>query len=381
MDFSYSDSQTLFQRSVERYCSENYGLSARALALNKLTLHDRKKWKEIGDLGWLGASLPLESYGSGGSIIEAAIILEIFGRHLVDLPYVEHALVVGHIVSRLPPTQEIEDLLSSIVSGEATVAFAHREIEGGRDLHFVQTSAKPTKEGKVQLNGRKSIVVGGPNVDQFIVSARTSGEATDRGGVSLFLLNRKREGMITHDYRLLDGTNACDLVLEDVQADSQCILGEDNSFEFTEMASDLEDIGFCAEALGIVESVLWMTRNYLRDRKQYGSTLASFQALQHRMADMFVEVELSRSTLFHALSMIGHSDRATRHANVLGARIRIGNSAKYVCKEAIQLHGAMGMVEDNLIGKYFKRICVVFGQKGGLDEQLDMLSSLKFDER
>lgn len=379
MDFSFSDSQTVFQHSVERYCSEHYDLSNRAMSLNKQGSFDKNRWRDLGKLGWLGASLPIDAHGAGGSIIEAAIILELFGRHLVGLPYVEQALIAGHILSKLAKTQEINDLLFRVVNGETIISLAHREIAGDGDIHFVQTSVKPTESGLMRLDGRKSIVVGGANADQFIISARIKGDNRDRQGICLFLLPKDVGGLVLRNFRLLDGTEACDLILDNCLVDyNKMVSGPEDSTDLLKLASDLEDVGYCSEALGIVENTLWTTRNYLRDRRQYGSALASFQALQHRMADMFVEVELARSTLLHALSMIDYPDHAHRHLNVVAARIHIGNCARYVCKEAIQLHGAMGMVEDNIIGKYFKRICAVFGQKGGLAEQLDRLCSREF---
>jgi alkylation response protein AidB-like acyl-CoA dehydrogenase len=374
MDFSLSFSQTALQDSVKRFCREHYSLKSRASLLRSSDGYSRDHWKTFASLGWLGVTLPSDVHGLDATAIESAIILGEFGRALVVEPYWSCALMAGHLINSGNARQRSE-LLVPLVAGELMVAVAHSEALSGSYVEHVETRAEDRGGGAYLLNGRKTMVVGGQGADKLIVSARTSGETKDRNGISLFVLDCAAEGVSRRAYQFLDGTKACDVDLADVRAEGALIGRRDAGGAALNWAIDQAIVGLCAEAVGIIDSALWMTRDYLRTRRQYGVTLSTLQALQHRMADMFVEVELSRSMLFRALGSLGHPDETVRRTSVLAAHIHVCKSGMFVCKNAVQLHGAMGMTEEHMIGQYFKRLVVISGLFGGMDQELECVAT------
>jgi alkylation response protein AidB-like acyl-CoA dehydrogenase len=337
----------------------------------------RAYWSTFAELGWLGVALPADVNGSGGGAVENALILEEFGRSLVLEPYWSCAVFAAQLLNYRATREQRFELLKPLVDGNLLIAVAHSEANAGACVEHVEAHAIDDINDGFVISGRKSLVVGGASADKFIVSARTSGATEDRVGISLFVVDRLASGLSRRHYKLLDGSVACDIEMTNVRVNKNDILGHrDSGAEAVELAVDQAAVGLCAEAVGIMDSVLYITSEYLKTRRQYGVTLSTFQALQHRMADMFVEVELSRSMLLRALSALNHEDRTARHLAALAARIHVSKSGKFVCNNGIQLHGAMGVVEEQMIGQYFKRMVVTSGLFGGVDQQLTRYSSL-----
>jgi alkylation response protein AidB-like acyl-CoA dehydrogenase len=376
MEFALSTVQTALQDSVRRFCRSNYDLQKRRDLLESADGFSRDHWTTFAELGWLGVALPSDAGGAGQTAIESAIILEEFGRALMAEPYLSCALMSGHILDSCANPAQRAQLLTPLIQGKLMVAFAHFETDRA-NLECVDSQAIVLDSGAFSITGKKRLVIGGASADKIIVTARTSGKYPCAEGVGLFVIDRCAEGLLLRDYTLLDGSRACDLDMNGVRVEQENILVlQGTGLATVNFAVDRGIVGLCAEAVGIIDSVLWLTRDHLRRRRQYGVALGSFQALQHRMADMFIEVEMSRSILLYALSVLDESSPEARRASVLAAYLHVCKSGKFVCQNGVQLHGAMGMTEDHLIGQYFKRLTVISGMFGTLDQQSGRLTDL-----
>lgn len=371
MDFELSEEQTLLRQTVRSYCQANYRFNDRQAILHGAEGFSRQHWKAYAELGWLGAAMPKELGGIGGSVIDNVVILEEFGRHLVLEPFISCVMLAAPAVYSAACGEQRERLLPRVIGGELLLALAHGEQEARGDLQFVETRADRRTNGRYVITGRKSWVPGGSSADMLIVSARTSGEVRDRSGISLFLLPSDATGLTRRSYRTVDGGHAADLELCDVEVDSEALIGNDGeALPAIVDAVNQAIVGVCAEAVGAMDSVVTITRDYLKTRRAYGTTLSTFQALQHRLADMLVELELSRSILYRALAAGASDDRSVRRRAVSAAKALIGRSGRFVGAYGIQLHGGMGFSDEYIIGHLFKRLTVIEKLFGNSDFHL-----------
>jgi alkylation response protein AidB-like acyl-CoA dehydrogenase len=359
MDFALTDEQTLLRDSVSRYLDKKYDFAACGTVVERHGGFSREQWSAFAGMGWLGAGLPEAAGGFGGSAIESAIVLEELGRALVVEPYVALAVLAPRTLLQASDAAARASLAESI-AGTSVIAVAHGEERARGRLAHVTSAAKRAARGGYVIDGCKSRVLGGPVADRFIVSARTSGSADDARGITLFALHANAPGMRRHDYRLIDGSVACDLVFERVEAGPDDVLGEaGGAFRVLEHAHFHAIAGACAEALGVMERATWTTRDYLQQRRQFGVPIASFQALQHRLADMVIALEQSRAMLHCALSALEcERDDERRHA-VAAAKAKIGHAGRFVAGQAIQLHGGIGITDEYVIGHCLKRLIVI----------------------
>jgi alkylation response protein AidB-like acyl-CoA dehydrogenase len=359
MDFSLSAEQSALRDNVRRFCREQYGLKQRQLVARDDQGFRRAHWNQFAELGWLGAALSEDAGGFGGSAIECAIIAEEFGRALVLEPYVTSVAAAQAIRSSVS-APACRELLDPLVSGQILFALAHSEPGDGGGCSYVATRARKNPAGEYILNGRKSPVTCGSHANRFVVSARTAGEAGDREGLSLFVIDSSLPGILARPFRLLDGTSATEVELREVVVPATALLGtEGAAIEAIEAATALLLVGLCAQAVGAMDDVIAVTSSYLKTRRAYGTTLITFQALQHRLADMLIEVELSRSITYKALAVFaGTQETARRLAAASAAKALVGRAARYVGANGIQLHGGMGMVEEYVIGQHFKQLTV-----------------------
>lgn len=377
MEFSLSTAEMALRDSLRRFCRDHYSQQIRASLLQSRDQFGREHWGMFAELGWLGAALPADVGGGEGGVNEIAIISEEFGRALVVEPFWACAVVASHLINRRADHRQRVDLLAPLVRGAVVVVLAHSEEDAGGLIEHVETRAERHGDGIYCLNGKKTLIVSGSTADKFIVSARTQGGSRDRGGIGLFLVDRSAVGLSRFDYVTIDGMAACNLDLHNVRVrEADRIGGPDSAFEDIEETWEWGILALCAEAVGIMDGVLWITRDYLRMRRQYGVALASFQALQHRMADMYVELELARSMLFRAISLLDLPASQQRHGEMIAAYIKVCQSGGFVCRNGIQLHGAMGMVEGGMVGQYFKRMVVISGLFGGTEKQLQKFIDL-----
>jgi alkylation response protein AidB-like acyl-CoA dehydrogenase len=269
-----------------------------------------------------------------------------------------------------------QQLLPPLIRGDLLLALAHFESESRGDVRFLETRAVRTPAGGYLLTGRKSLVLGGASADVLVVSARTSGEARDRHGMSLFLVRPDARGLVRRPFRTVDGGQAAELLMDDVPVDRMSLVGQDGeAITALEDAIDRAIVGACAEAVGAMDRVVTCTRDYLKTRRAYGATLSTLQALQHRLADMLVELELSRSSLYRALAALASWERSSRRIAVSAAKALIGRSARLVGGHGIQLHGGMGMSDDYVIGHLFKRLTTIEALFGTSEFHLTRVAS------
>ncbi|KRA59101.1 hypothetical protein ASD89_24680 [Caulobacter sp. Root656] len=369
MDFSPTQEQAALKESARRLCERDYGFEQRRHRMRGAEGFSRDLWKTFADLGWLGAGLSEDDFGYGGGPVETALLQEEFGRVLLVEPYLSCAIIAARAIVALGDPGRKEALLAPLVAGEKLVALAHNEAPMRGDDAAVRTEAKGAADGW-RLSGRKAFVLGGSSADILLVSARTP------GGVSLFEVPADAAGLEVVAYHAVDGRRVADLVLTDVALDDAARIGpEGGALPGIELAVDHGVIALMAECVGAMDAALWLTRDYLTTRKQFGVTLNTFQALQHRMADMLVETELARSMLLRGIAALSDPDPRARRAGVSAAKVQIAEAAVKVTGEAIQMHGGIGVTEEYVVGHFYKRAVLARGLFGSIDLHLERFAA------
>ena len=360
MDFVLTEEQKLIRQTVRSYCDKQYRFPDRLNLLRSTERSNRKHWKAYAEFGWLGAILPEDVGGSAGSLVDLAILLEELGRYLPIEPFVPCAVLAGQIINAAASPEQRQTLLPPMIRGELLLALAHTEAPGRGDTHFVQTRAVQTSRGRYAITGHKPLVLGGGSADMLVIAARTAGDSRSRYGLSLFLVPPDAPRLERRSFFLFDGEEAAELRLHEVEVEAGALLGvEHEAADAIEDAIDHAIVCTCAEAVGAMDNVVTSTRDFLKTRKAYGTTLSTFQALQHRLADMLVELELSRSMLFRVIGALASPERLVRRKAVSAAKALIGKSGRWVGAQGVQLHGGMGMAEDYVIGHLFKRLSAI----------------------
>lgn len=314
----------------------------------------RAALKTFAGMGWTGLGLPEAAGGYGGTAADLAVVAEELGRGLVSEPFIGCAVTPGALLSASGARQD----LSALVAGETVFAVAHDEPEARGKTAWVTTRARRDGNAWV-LDGFKCMVIGAPAADTFLVSARTSGADDDSNGLSLFRVARDAPGLTLNACRTIDNQQVADLTLAGVRLGPDALTGaEGDAFQALDAMMTCTIMIACADAVGAMEQALWITRDYLKTRKQFGAALADFQALQHRLADMFVELELARASLARGLAALDIDNADQRRALVSASKARIGRAGFFIGAQGIQLHGGMGMTEECVIGHYFRRLKV-----------------------
>jgi alkylation response protein AidB-like acyl-CoA dehydrogenase len=359
-----SDERQLLRDSAAGLLARSYSFAARRDMLRDRGRAFRTNWQSFAGMGWLGTAYAEDVGGLGGTAGDLAVLAEELGRALVLEPFLGCAVLAGRVLDLAATERQRHDLLAPLIAGENLVALAHDEPGARGDNAFVAAQATTSGDG-YRLAGAKCVVLGGDMAHHFIVSARTAGAADERQGVTLFVVERDAPGLRCMPRRLIDGRGVADLVLEDVAVGRQAVLGAiDGAFPALDGALAETTVMAAAEAVGAMDQALWLTCDYLKVRHQFGSALADFQALQHRLAEMYVEVEKSRSILRFGLDALSTGDGAARTRAVSAVKSRVGRSGFFVGAEAVQLHGGIGMTEEYAVGHYFKRLCafdILFG--------------------
>ncbi|MEJ0045319.1 MAG: acyl-CoA dehydrogenase [Rhodospirillales bacterium] len=374
MQFSLNEEQTQLQDSVRRWVQKNYGFAQRRAIEQSDAGFSRAHWATMAELGWLAAAFPEDVGGLGGSTIEAAIVAEEFGRALVLEPFLAVGVLAAEVLNRVGTDAQRETRLPPVLAGETIPVLAHAEREAGGELAYVATRAEP--DGAAwRLRGTKTAVLAGPQADQFLISARTDGAPGAADGVTLFCLPASHAGLMQRPYRTTDGRCACDLVLHDAVAAAPDVIGTIGGAMPGLRAAHARAIAvLCAEAVGVMDQALWTTRDYLLTRRQFGVAIGTFQVLQHRAADMYVAVEAARAAGWRALAHLDDADPDGRDNAAASAKIQVGKCGHFVCGQAIQLHGAIGVTEEYVIGHHFKRMMTLQQLFGHAEQHLRRLA-------
>lgn len=343
MNFALNDEQVSLERSLEGYLSDRYTRSSAVSGSH---------WAAFAALGWLGAALPEDVGGSSGGPVETMVVMQAFGRHAVVEPYLATA-VLGAEILRLADDPELGvPWLSGIADGSRQLAVGYAEPQARFEVHDIATTAVRHAD-EWRLDGRKLMVLNAPDADAIIVSARTSGGRQDRAGIGLFLIPCDAPGLELRSYVTQDGFAAADLTLSDVRLPLTARLIS-AAGEALEAVIDAASVALCAMAVGCMAACVEATGAYLKLRRQFGRPLASFQALQHRMVDMQIALEESRSLMFAATIALasGHEVRKA----VSAAKITVGEAARKIGEEAVQMHGGIGITDEYAIGRFYKRL-------------------------
>lgn len=366
MDLTLTDEQEMLRDGLTRFMQESYSFEQRRPLVGSEQGFSAEHWRTFAELGWLALGLPDEAGGIPCSFVELALVMESFGSGLVLEPYASNNVLSSRILERAENAVLRRETLSAMAEGNARVALAHSEPQTRYELDDVRIAAQAKGDGHI-LRGTKVLVLDGPSADKLIVSAQLDGSP------ALFLIDRRSPGVKLHPYRLLDDTFAADVVLDDVRVTGADLLTRSKVIDILEEARDRFILAKVAETLGGMERVLQITGEYVRSRSQFGQPLFKFQATQHRLAEMFVEVQETRSILYCGLAHIDSEPRARRRA-ISAAKVVAANAGRIVGGLGIQLHGGMGMTEEYSVGHYLKKFITTEKLFGDTDYHLARLA-------
>lgn len=368
MDFQLTSEQEQLRDTLAGFLAARYDLARSREIAGSDAGWQPAIWQAFADdLGILGAALPEDAGGSGGGPVEVMVVAEQLGRALVVEPYVDTVVLGGGVFGRAGAT----DVLKGVAAGSVRIAPALAEPGSGHTAHDVSLTARRSGGGWV-LSGAKVVVPGVPQATHLLVSARTSGGRRGLDGISLFAVpvdvDAPPAGLRIDPFRTVDDRHAADLVFDEVRLPDAALLGaEDRGWDLLAPALDEAVAAVCAEAVGCLRTVLADTVAYARERRQFGQPIGSFQALQHRMVDMHMEMEQAVSATYLATLRLG-SEPAERARAVSAAKVTVSRAARFVGQSAVQLHGGMGMTQELAVGHYFKRLTAIEYEFGSADQ-------------
>jgi alkylation response protein AidB-like acyl-CoA dehydrogenase len=366
VDFDFSEEQQMLRDGIARYVQQEYTFEKRQRIVRDEGGFSASHWRQFAQLGWLQMLFREEHGGLGGTAVDLIALMEPLGQGLVLEPFVATAVLGGGLIAATGTDAQRAAWLAPLMQGELQLAFAYAEQQSRYTLADVITTASRRGEGYV-VNGRKTVVLNGGLADRILVSVRTAGERRDRDGISLLLVDGTSVGLQRIRYQTVNGDQAAELVFHDVTVPAEHLLGvEGAALPAIEQAIDRATLAICAEAVGAMEVLYRRTVEYSRLRKQFGVPIGSFQALQHRMVEMFIEHEQARSLLLMA-AMRCDSAGAPDARSISALKSRAGKAARHIGQEAIQIHGGIGITEELDVGHYFKRLTTIQNLFGSTD--------------
>jgi len=381
IELELNDEQVMLRDAAERYLRDHYDFGkVRSLAASAEDMSD-EAWRAMAELGWLGLALPEHLGGQACGLAEVVLIAEELGRALVPSPFLSTAVLAVELLRRTPASPDRDDWLRRIATGDLRVALAHLEpgmgylssLTGGA----AGLMAYPCDAGW-RLTGHKLLVCGAPAAGLLVVSARFAGAAPDGSDWGLYAVDAHAPGISCEPYDLLDGTRAADVTLTDVTIKSDALLASGAQADaLLGAALDAAALAAVADALGCMEAILELSSTQLKSRSQFGQTLSRFQALQHRMAEMFVEVQETRSLLVQGLVNLERSDDE-RSAAVSAAKAYADRAGRFVGSQGVQLHGGLGVSDEVAVGHYYKRLLFLGKVFGDAEDHLERYVRLRF---
>lgn len=376
MDFNFTEEQSMLRDTIASFLQDKYDFDTRRKIVSSDSGWRADYWKAFAEeLGILGAPFSEELGGLGGGAVDNMIVMEEFGKALVIEPYLGTVVIGGGFLKHSGHA-DAASVIEGIIGGTTTIAFAYGEPQARYTWRDLKTTAKKDGAGWI-LNGHKAVVIGAPFATHLIVTARTGGAQRDAGGVGVFLVDKSLPGIVTRDYPTVDGNRASEVYFENVSVPADALLAEDG-LALVDKVIDEATAAVGAEAVGVLRKLHEGTLDYAKQRKQFGTAIANFQVLQHRMVDMFIELEQSVSMTY--MATIKLEEGADERAKAVSAmKVRIGRACKFVGQNAIQIHGGMGMTDELAIGHYFKRASMIEGLFGSVDHHLKRYEALSFD--
>lgn len=370
MNFELSDEQQQLADSVRKYLATHYGFEQRQAIVNSANGHSDAVWRALVEMGLTAIVLPEADGGFGGGALDLMPVMEACGEALVVEPLLD-GIVAGRLVASAGTAAQRAALLPGLVDGTAALAFAY--LEPGR--RYAQapeaTTARASADGWV-LDGAKSVVVGAASAARLIVSARTD------AGASLFAVDPRAAGVSLNPSRTVDGLRVADVAFQGVQLGQDALLGDAGAAQpHIDEALDFACALQCADAIGAMRHAHEATLEYTKTRKQFGTPIASFQVLQHRMVEMLISFEQARSMAILAAARVdGAHDADQRRRAVSGAKVKIADAARLISQESVQLHGGMGMTEELKVSHTFRRLTMAGQRFGDADHHLERYATL-----
>ncbi len=368
MDFSYTEEQQMLQESVLKFVQNQYDFDTRNKIIASEDGYSKEYWQLFAELGWLTVPFDEADGGFGGSAVDMAVMMEEFGKAMLVEPFSATAIVAGRLISELGEGELRTQLLTQIMEGKLLVSLAHSEASGRFNPARIDTTAVSSGDSIV-INGSKINVLNGGSADKLLVVARESGAVTDRDGISVFVVDAGAAGITINRYANVDGKSAAEITFKDVTvSDADRIGAAGSAIAALESVTDRAALAAAAEALGAMDSLLTKTVEYSKTRKQFGTAIGTFQALQHRMADMFIQCQLARSiVVMAAMKLDSAATPAEKAKAVSSAKSRVGKAIRVVGEEAVQIHGGIGTTQELDVGHLFKFVTALEMQYGNTD--------------
>ncbi len=377
MNFDLTEEQQMLVDSVTKFVANDSNAERFRKLRDDEIGWDKAMWAKMAEQGWLSIAIPEKQGGFGGTFLDMAIILEQLGRGLVPEPIIASAVLAGGILSDVGTEAQREAFLDPMIAGSTSLAFAYAESQGRYALSDCKTTA--TKDGDGwKISGEKVWVLNGHAADQIIVAARTGGGQFDDEGLSLFVVDGDAAGLERIRVPQMDGQRSAILRFSDVAVGADRLLGrEGGARPVIELAVDRGAAAACAEGFGCAQELFERTVAYLKEREQFGVPIGSFQALQHKVVDMYAELELLRSANILASVQVEVDDEEERKAELSAAKMQLTESGWFIQETAIQLFGGIGVTDEQDEGLFFKRLRVLQGLFGDADWHVDRFQGLK----
>ena len=363
MNLNYSDEQNMLREQVLKFCETNYDFIDREKILETEAGYSQDNWKQFAELGWLAVPFKEENGGFNFGPIELTVLFEEFGKALVVEPYLSSVVMSGTILENSNHSNK-SSIIEKIIAGEHQISVAYAEPNIGYNFFDCLTSLS-TGGDKLLLNGTKSLVLNGGNADQFIVLANQDGSSV------LILVDFDADGLSVQSFKTIDGQTCAELSFENVSIDSESILASGDEAEaiFNKMIN-VSILCISAEAVGAMNASYMKTVQYTKEREQFSQPISNFQVLQHRMVDMFIETELTKSLLIKATLQLDSNDPEA--GNTISAlKVQVGKAGRLVGQHAVQLHGGMGVSNEMSIGHYLKRFTAIDSMFGNTQHHIN----------
>jgi alkylation response protein AidB-like acyl-CoA dehydrogenase len=370
MDFNFKEEQLQFADALRRWVDKDYGFDVRQRIVHSASGVSDAAWNTLVELGMTALPVPEEQGGFSGDAVDMLVVMQELGRGLVVEPY--FATVWGAKFLQLAGNQHHR--LEDVAKGELKLACALGEKHARHDLADIKTIASINGEG-YRIDGTKTVVIHGGQAGALIVSARSAGTQRDTNGISLFVVPADTPGVMIRDYRTIDGQRAATVQFSHVAVPASALLGKlGGGWDMLEEAADYGVSLLCAEAVGAMDAIFAATLEYVKTRKQFGLAIGSFQALQHCMADMYIHLEQARSMAMLAAARMS-CDAEERRRVASAAKVRIGQAAKFIGQQAVQLHGGMGVTDELPAAHHFKRLTMIDLTLGDVDHHLERFAA------
>ncbi len=368
MDFALTDIQEMLKDSASKFINNTYDFDARQKLSESEKGYSEEHWQLFAELGWLALPFEEQYDGLDGTAVELMVLMETLGKGLLLEPYLSTVVLSGNLIQRLGSESQKSEWLTAIAGGEKKVAFAGFETASQTDINTITTRAEVNGDG-VKLSGKKPVVLHAQSADMLLVAAKA-----DDGEIGVYIVSPKDSGVSIAAYPTNDGGRAADVTLNNVTVSADARLGEGENAEsaINRVLADAV-IAVSAEAVGLMEKMLSATVEYTRVRKQFDMPIARFQVLQHKMVDMFMEVEQARSMLYYGAISLSADNGVDAAKAASMVKAKIGSASRIVGQTAVQLHGGMGVTEELDVGHMFKRLTMINTLFGSHDAHMDAL--------